>query len=147
MYALARAGKMLGSAQMIRFIQRDEVTHLLLFQNIFNVMKKELPHAYNERVAQNCSDMLKEAAELEMQWGKYIVQGGVMGLSPSTIEEFVKYLANKRAKGIGVPIPFPEAPNENPIRWFDSFSKLNDHKTNFFEGNVTNYSKGVDFNF
>ncbi len=31
-YALARAGKMLGSAQMIRFIQRDEITHLLLFQ-------------------------------------------------------------------------------------------------------------------
>ena len=30
-YALARAGKMLGSAQMIRFIQRDEITHLLLF--------------------------------------------------------------------------------------------------------------------
>ena len=31
-YTLARSGKMLGSAQMIRFIQRDEVTHLLLFQ-------------------------------------------------------------------------------------------------------------------
>ncbi|WP_321159144.1 ribonucleotide-diphosphate reductase subunit beta, partial [Campylobacter jejuni] len=35
-YALARAGKMLGSAQMIRFIQRDEITHLLLFQNMIN---------------------------------------------------------------------------------------------------------------
>jgi len=31
-YTLARSGKMLGSAQMIRFIQRDEVTHLLIFQ-------------------------------------------------------------------------------------------------------------------
>ncbi|MDD3775948.1 MAG: ribonucleotide-diphosphate reductase subunit beta, partial [Sulfurovaceae bacterium] len=32
-YTLARSVKMLGSADMIRFIQRDEVTHLVLFQN------------------------------------------------------------------------------------------------------------------
>ena len=30
LYTLARSDKMLGTAQMIRFIQRDEVTHLLL---------------------------------------------------------------------------------------------------------------------
>ncbi|MCG4149596.1 ribonucleotide-diphosphate reductase subunit beta, partial [Campylobacter coli] len=42
-YALARAGKMLGSAQMIRFIQRDEITHLLLFQNMINSVRKERP--------------------------------------------------------------------------------------------------------
>ena len=33
---LGKSGKMLGSSQMIRFIQRDEVTHLLLFQNMIN---------------------------------------------------------------------------------------------------------------
>ena len=31
---------------------------------------------------------------------------------------------------------------ENPIKWVDSFSQFNDQKTNFFEGTVTNYSKG-----
>jgi hypothetical protein len=30
----------------------------------------------------------------------------------------------------------------NHIKWVDSFSTFNDQKTNFFEGNVTNYSKG-----
>ncbi len=39
-YTLARSGKMLGSAQMIRFIQRDEVTHLVLFQNLINSLRK-----------------------------------------------------------------------------------------------------------
>ena len=29
------------SSQMIRFIQRDEVTHLLLFQNMINSVRKE----------------------------------------------------------------------------------------------------------
>ena len=32
-YTLAKSGKMLNSAQMIRFIQRDEITHLNIFQN------------------------------------------------------------------------------------------------------------------
>jgi ribonucleoside-diphosphate reductase beta chain len=31
---------------------------------------------------------------------------------------------------------------ENPIKWVDDFAKFNDQKTNFFEGTVTNYSKG-----
>jgi len=31
---------------------------------------------------------------------------------------------------------------QNPLKWIDDFSKFNDHKTNFFEGNVTNYTKG-----
>ncbi|MFW9625891.1 MAG: ribonucleotide-diphosphate reductase subunit beta, partial [Sulfurospirillum sp.] len=45
-YALARAGRMLGSAQMIRFIQRDEITHLLIFQNMINSVQKERPELF-----------------------------------------------------------------------------------------------------
>ena len=41
-YVLARAGKMLGSAQMIRFIQRDEVTHLQLFAIFIERLKKRI---------------------------------------------------------------------------------------------------------
>jgi ribonucleotide reductase beta subunit family protein with ferritin-like domain len=57
-YVLARAGKMLGSAQMIRFIQRDEVTHLQLFANIYKEIQKENPSLYNE---------LEEKANLLME--------------------------------------------------------------------------------
>ena len=41
MYALGKSGKMLGSSQMIRFIQRDEVTFHLFFQNMINSVRKE----------------------------------------------------------------------------------------------------------
>ena len=46
LYALAKSGKMLGSAQMIRFIQRDEISHLLLFQNMINSARKERPELF-----------------------------------------------------------------------------------------------------
>ena len=32
--------------------------------------------------------------------------------------------------------------NDIKYQWVDNFSQFNDQKTNFFEGNVTNYSKG-----
>jgi ribonucleoside-diphosphate reductase beta chain len=43
---------------------------------------------------------------------------------------------------MGIELLFPEIGLKNPISWFDSFSSFNEQKTNFFEGNVVNYSKG-----
>ena len=60
-YTLARSGKMLGSAQMIRFIQRDEVTHLVLFQNLINSLRKERPDLFTEQLKSEVIEMFKEA--------------------------------------------------------------------------------------
>lgn len=42
-YSLGKSGKMLGSSQMIRFIQRDEVTHLFLMNQHPHLILKWLP--------------------------------------------------------------------------------------------------------
>jgi len=138
-YTLARSGKMLGSAQMIRFIQRDEVTHLLLFQNMINATKRERPDLFTNELIDEVYHMFEEAVKLEIAWGKYITNGQILGLTDDIIDEYIKYLANDRLKAVGLK-PLYDA--RHPIKWVDSFSKFNDQKTNFFEGNVTNYSKG-----
>ncbi len=138
-YTLARSGKMLGSAQMIRFIQRDEVTHLLLFQNMINSTKRERPDLFTKELLDEVYHMFEEAVELEISWGKYITNGQILGLTDEIIDEYIKYLANDRLKAVGLK-PLYDA--RHPIKWVDSFSQFNDQKTNFFEGNVTNYSKG-----
>ncbi|SFV75881.1 Ribonucleotide reductase of class Ia (aerobic), beta subunit [hydrothermal vent metagenome] len=138
-YTLARSGKMLGSAQMIRFIQRDEVTHLVLFQNIINTLKKERPDLFTEKLKEEVYAMFKQAVELEVSWGKYITQGQILGLTDEIVEQYIKYLADERLSTVG----FDKLYNvKNPIKWVDDFAKFNDQKTNFFEGTVTNYSKG-----
>jgi len=138
-YTLARSGKMLGSAQMIRFIQRDEVTHLVLFQNLINTLRKERPDLFTEQLKSEVIAMFKEAVQLEAQWGKYITQGQILGLTDEIVEQYIKYLADDRLTSVG----FDKLYNvENPIKWVDDFSKFNDQKTNFFEGTVANYSKG-----
>jgi len=146
-YALARAGEMVGSAQMIRFIQRDEITHLQLFANTFNSIVKECPILLTKEVKDNIYEMFKEAAEMEIQWGKYIISGGILGLNDKLIEDFVHWLVNERLKAIGFEPLYKDIGKENPIPWFGPFSKLRDIKTNFFEGNNAAYSKGsLDLN-
>ncbi len=142
-YTLARSGKMLSSAQMIRFIQRDEVTHLVLFQNIINTLKKERPDLFTDVLKERVYEMFKEAVELESSWGHYITQGQILGLTDDIVTQYIKYLADERLEAVGFEKLYGV---KHPIKWVDDFSKFNEQKTNFFEGTVANYSKGsLDF--
>ena len=139
-YVLARGGKMLGSADMIRFIQRDEVTHLLLFQNMINSVRKERPDIFTEEFKAKVFKMFDNAVELEVNWGKFLIkEGGILGLNEQIFEDYIRYLANERLRAVGYEAPYDV---KHPIKWVDDFSKFNDQRTNFFEGTVKNYSKG-----
>ena len=143
MYALAKSGKMLGSGQMIRFIQRDEVTHLLLFQNMINSVRRERPDLFTKELEEKVREMFRAAVELESDWGKHITQGQILGFTDGIITQYIQYLADKRLTAVGYK---PEYNVTHPIPWVDAYASFNEQRTNFFEGNVVNYSKGsIDF--
>ena len=143
MYALGKSGKMLGSSQMIKFIQRDEVTHLLLFQNLINSTKQERPELFTPELEQEVRSMFRQAVDLEASWGDYITQGQILGFTKGIIRQYIEYLADRRLEAVGYE---PEYNVKHPIPWVDAYSSFNDQRTNFFEGNVINYSKGsIDF--
>jgi ribonucleoside-diphosphate reductase beta chain len=138
-YILARSGKMLGSAQMVRFIQRDEITHLLVFQNLINTTRNERPELFTKELEDEVYAMMDEAVKLEAGWGKYITNGQILGFNDAIIDQYIKFLADERLKAVKMA---PMYKVENPIKWVDKFSRFNDQKQNFFETTVTNYSKG-----
>ena len=138
-YALGKSGKMLGSSQMIRFIQRDEVTHLLLFQNMINSVRKERPELFTPELEATVRAMFRKAVELEASWGSYITQGQILGFTDALILQYIQYLADRRLVAVGYE---PEYNVTNPIKWVDDYSNFNDQKGNFFESNIVNYSKG-----
>jgi ribonucleoside-diphosphate reductase beta chain len=143
MYALGKSGKMLGSSQMIRFIQRDEVTHLLMFQNLINSTRKERPELFTEELENTVRDMFRKAVDLEASWGAYITQGQILGFTDKIIRQYIEYLADQRLEAVGYK---PMYNVKHPIPWVDGYASFNDQRTNFFEGNVVNYSKGsLDF--
>lgn len=143
-YVLARNGKMLASADMIRYINRDEgETHLDLFTNMHHAFKAENPHLYDEQFRQDALTLIRDAAELEIAWGQYIIQGGFLGLTDAVAEHFVKDLANKRALALNLGVVYPGV--QNPVPWFDDFSKPNATRANFFESKVSDYAVGLEW--
>lgn len=140
-YTLARSGKMLNSAQMIRFIQRDEITHLLLFQNLINNLKKEKSYLFTPSLEEQVVEMFRKAVEIETDWGLYITQDGILGLTHDLIRHYIQYLCDKRLTAVGMSKLYNT--RFNPIKWVDSFSDFNSQRSNFFEAKVTNYSKGT----
>ena len=143
LYTLGKSGKMLGTAQFIRFIQRDEVTHLLLFQNMINSVRKEKAYLFTAELEEKVREMFRKAVELESSWGHYITQNQILGLTDPIITQYIQYLADKRLEAVGYKAEYNV---KHPIPWVDGYSSFNDQRGNFFEANIVNYSKGsIDF--
>ena len=135
--------KMRGSADMIAFIHRDEETHLALFQNMIKTFIREHPNEPWFLYRSQVNTMFNEAYELEVNWLKYIAKDLI---SDTVIESTVAYFCKKRAKAIGMydeeEDRFGHGSKTLLVRKLESFGSFNETKTNFFEGNVKNYSKG-----
>ena len=131
-----------GTVQEIRYINRDENTHLWLFRSLINDLKKERPDLFTPEATHIYREMLKEGVRQEIEWGKYAIGDNIAGLSTTMIEDYIKYLGNLRAKGLGFE-PLFEGYTEIPqsMKWVDEYSDPNAVKTDFFEAKVTAYSK------
>ncbi len=138
-YTLSRGGKMLNSSEMIRFIQRDEVTHLSIFQNMICSLKQERQDLFTDILKEEVIEMFRQAVEIESNWGEYITQGQILGLTSKIIRDYIEYLADKRLNAVGFPRIYNK---QNPIKWVDEQVNFNNQRTNFFEAKVRNYTKG-----
>ncbi|WP_199618715.1 ribonucleotide-diphosphate reductase subunit beta [Paenibacillus alkalitolerans] len=145
-YALGRQGKMLGTVSEIKYIQRDELTHLALFQGIFRELRRENPELFTPEMVEELRGMMRTAVENEIAWGQYITRNMIAGLSDEIIDRYIKYLSNERLRKLELAPLYPEV-SEHPMKWVESFSNMNGMKTDFFEQKVTNYTKSANLNW
>lgn len=151
-YNLASRQLMSGTADIIRLIQRDENTHVLLFQKLINETKEQyltssndarLRRMLQEKVSRMVRDMAKEAVELEVTWSQYILGNSILGVTAKSTEDYTKYLANIRLKDIGVEPLYDQV--ANPYKHLERVSKEEaDRKENFFESAVTTYRQSTN---
>ena len=141
-YNLGRNGKMPGTVQEIRYINRDENTHLWLFRSMINDLKEERPDLFTDELKEFYLSLLKEGVEQEIAWGKYAIGDEIQGLNSQMIEDYIKYLGNLRAKGLGLGTIYEGYEDEpQSMKWVSEYSDPNQVKTDFFEGKVSAYSK------
>lgn len=141
-YNLGRNQKMPGTAQEIRYINRDENTHLWLFRNIIMELKKEEPEMFTAEKMKVYQQMIKEGCEQEIKWGQYAIGDGIPGLSNDMITDYIQYLGNLRCANLGLDKIY-EGHEEEPesMRWVGQYSNANLIKTDFFEARSTAYAK------
>lgn len=141
-YNLERNGKMAGSAQEIRYINRDENTHLWLFRNIIKELVIEQPEIFNEDFKNELIEMMKIGVENEIAWGHYVIGDNIQGINKKLIEDYIKYLGNIRLVAIGLPKIF-DGCDKNPAEWVDILADANLVKTDFFEAKSSAYAKST----
>lgn len=143
-YNLSRNGKMSGSAQEIRYINRDENTHLWLFRNIILELKKEEPALFTPDKVKVYEEMVREGVSQEIAWGQYVIGDNIQGLNQKMIEEYIHYLGNLRWSSLGY-APLYEHNQTEPenMNWVSQYSNANTVKTDFFEAKSTAYAKST----
>ena len=143
-YNLGRNGKMPGSAQEIRYINRDENTHLWLFRSILLELQKEEPGMFTKENIAMCRDMIREGVEQEILWGHYVIGDDISGLNKSMITDYIRYLGNLRCTNLGFE-PLYEGYDKEPesMSWVSQYSNANIIKTDFFEARSTAYAKST----
>ncbi len=143
-YNLASRMLMPGSADIFKMINRDELSHVRLYQKLIPEARKVFPHSVEQ-----IYEMFDMAVNYECRWTNHIVGDNILGITESSTEKYTKYLANIRLRSIGLEPLYPEPKyNKSPYTHLERFSdtKKEAHtKANFFEATVTSYvmSSGV----
>ena len=143
-YNLARNGKMPGSAQEIRYINRDENTHLWLFRNIILELQKENPELFTPENIEVLRGMLEEGVRQEVAWGHYVIGDDIPGLTKGMVTDYIKYLGNLRWAGLGYGTLYEGYDSEpENMAWVSQYSNANMVNTDFFEAKSTAYAKST----
>ncbi|WP_018924991.1 ribonucleotide-diphosphate reductase subunit beta [Salsuginibacillus kocurii] len=144
-YNLARQQKMVSTSTMINYINRDEQLHIRLFANIFQELLRENPSLDTAENRQFVTDAFHEAALLEIKWGHHILGDRIEGISMEELDQYIKFMANKRAGQLGGEPPFPGY-RSNPMKWIKAYEDVNAAKSDFFEQKSRQYAKVTDAN-
>lgn len=141
-YNLGRNGKMPGSVQEIRYINRDENTHLWLFKKMILELQNEEPELFTKEKVDIYREMIRTGVEQEIEWGKYVLGENIPGLTMEMVEDYIKYLGNLRSTALNFGKLY-EGHDKEPesMKWVSEYSDPNTIKTDFFEAKPSAYAK------
>lgn len=140
-FAFAQNKKMLGNADIIKLIKRDEALHLTTTQKILEILHTEESEGFMG-IAEECRDdaveMFARAAEEEKAWASYLFKdGSIIGLSEAGMHQYIDQLCMSRRKTIGLPY---EKIGKNPFSgWLRGWMNSADTQVAPQEHEITSY--------
>lgn len=139
MLSFGRQNKMTGASEQFQYILRDESMHLNFGVDLINQIKFENPHLWTPEFEKEIVELFDQGLELEYRYAVDTMPRGVLGLNAGMFSEYLRFIANRRMKQIGLPGKYDSA--KNPFPWMSEMLDLKKEK-NFFETRVIDYQTG-----
>lgn len=137
--SMGRRNKMNGVAEQFQYILRDESMHVNFGIDMINQIKIENPHLWTAEFQQEVIQMILEGTMLEIEYARDTMPRGVLGMNAAMMEEYLKFICNRRLVQLGLPEQYKGV--NNPFQWMSEMMDLRKEK-NFFETRVTDYQTG-----
>ena len=122
-WAFAELKKMEGNAKIIKFIARDENTHLAGTTVMLKRLLEEDPQMQKIAKEQEAAavKLFTNVIEQEKAWAEYLFRDGSMiGLNETILKDYVEWIGCKRMRAIGLPCPYT-VPQMNPLPWTEKW--------------------------
>lgn len=135
---LRSRGLLPGLAAGTNWVFRDESGHMAFALEVIRTARDEEPDLFDLSMENDVRAMMREAVAVESAFAHDVLSGGVNGLSPREMGQYLEYVADLRLAALGLA---PEFGARNPFAFMD----LQDVQelTNFFERRVSAYQVGV----
>ncbi len=137
-YYFRSRGLLPGLASGTNWVFRDESCHMEFAFECVRTVREEESDLFDDAMRQQVYDMLEEAIECELQFAEDVLSGGVAGISPRDMRQYLQHCADNHFAKLGMarrynvrnPLPFMELQDVQEL-------------TNFFERRVSAYQVGV----
>jgi ribonucleoside-diphosphate reductase beta chain len=122
-WAFAELKKMEGNAKIIKFIARDENTHLAGTTVMIKNLLKEDPDfvKISKSMEAEAVKLFVDVIEQEKAWAHYLFKDGSMiGLNEAILQNYIEWIGCKRMRALGLPCPYT-VPQMNPLPWTEKW--------------------------
>lgn len=123
----------LGS--MINWVIRDESLHLKFGIHLIHTILEENPEILTEEFANEIRQIVIDGVNLESDYNKDLFPKGILGLNADYVNQYVKYVADRRLEELGLEAHFNVT---NPAKWMSTATDVFE-LVNFFEQQNTAY--------
>lgn len=122
-WAFAELKKMEGNAKIIKFIARDENTHLAATTTMIKGLIRE--DKDYEKIAKEMEPeaikLFEKVIEQEKEWASYLFRDGSMiGLNETILKDYIEWIGCKRMRALGLPCPYSVS-QMNPLPWTEKW--------------------------
>ena len=124
-----------GFTQILSMGRRNKMTGVAEI----NQIKIENPHLWDAEMKEEASQMILQGTQLEIEYARDTMPRGVLGMNAAMMEDYLKFIANRRLSQIGLKEEYPGT--TNPFPWMSEIMDLKKEK-NFFETRVIEYQTG-----